>query len=214
MKYRWIAVGGVCLVAVAFAQSAYRLIINGRTAEGSAIVVKGEVYIPLKALQSAGVKATVGADGVRLTLPTGGSDQSGAVEGTTNEWLFNGVWRFRVTSVDKLAEGNGWGVNVELRNGTKTDNLALDGTGFDSLKLVLNDGTLLDAYNAVDMRSKGFPQGAGEKFTLIFNVDDPGSKKPDKLILLIKPDADLRKYMHDSLKATYTVPDPSFRVKL
>jgi hypothetical protein len=216
MKRCWLLLGGICLIAIALAQSGYRLMINGKAAEGSAITVKGETYVPLKALQAAGVKASIEQGTLRLTFAAeGGANQNGALEGGINDWLFNGVWRFRVLSVSPIREGgSGWAVKVELRNGTKTDQLSLAGTGFDSLKLVLTDGALIDVGNVADIRDKGYPQGAGEIVTLVFNVDEVGSGKPDRLLLILKPDADLRKYMRESLKATYSVNDPSFRVKL
>ncbi|HWA84352.1 MAG TPA: hypothetical protein VG820_12990, partial [Fimbriimonadaceae bacterium] len=132
-----------------------------------------------------------------------------------NEWLFDGVWRFRVTSIKQIdGDPKGWNVDVELRNGTKADNIALGGTGFESLNLVLSDGTLVPPYNITDIRDVGFAQGAGKNLTLTFNVDDIGNRKPEKLLLLIKPEDDLVKYMRDSMKIAYTTKDPSFRVKL
>ncbi|HTQ11733.1 MAG TPA: hypothetical protein VMI31_16855 [Fimbriimonadaceae bacterium] len=216
MKHLWILAGGLALSAlVVGAQSAYRIVINGKSVEGSAIVVKGQTYVPLKALQGAGVKASASGDTLSLTLsPMGGANQNNGVEGGLNEWLFNGVWRFRVTSAAKSADGSSFVVGVELRNGTQTDQLALSGTGFDSLKLVLSDGTMLDPYNITDLRDKGLPQGGAVTVDLQFPMDSIGDKKPDRLLLILKPDDDLKKYMRDNLKASYSVPDPSFRVKL
>ena len=216
MKHLWILAGGLALSAlVVGAQSAYRIVINGKSVEGSAIVVKGQTYVPLKALQGAGVKASASGDTLSLTLsPMGGANQNNGVEGGLNEWLFNGVWRFRVTSAAKSADGSSFVVGVELRNGTQTDQLALSGTGFDSLKLVLSDGTMLDPYNITDLRDKGLPQGGAVNVDLQFPMDSIGDKKPDRLLLILKPDDDLKKYMRDNLKASYSVPDPSFRVKL
>ena len=54
MKRYWFLIAGLGLAAVVYAaQSTYRLVINGKPVEGSAIVFKGETYIPLKALQAA-----------------------------------------------------------------------------------------------------------------------------------------------------------------
>jgi hypothetical protein len=216
MKHAPVLIAGIAAIAFAVFQGSYRLVINGKPAEGTAIVVKGETYVPLKALQAAGVKASINESVLSLNLaPAGGANQNGGLEGGINDWLFNGVWRFRVLSVNSISEGgNGWAVKVELRNGTKTDQLSLAGTGYDSLKLVLSDGTLVDVGNVTDIRDKGYPQGSGETITLTFNVDEVGSRKPDRLLLIIKPDAELRKYMKESLKAPYSVADPSFRVKL
>ncbi|HVT13105.1 MAG TPA: hypothetical protein VHE55_12645 [Fimbriimonadaceae bacterium] len=216
-KGRWVVFAAFGIAAVAFAaQASYRLVINGKPVSGSAIVVKGETYVPLKALQAAGVKASFTDDALQLTLQAaGGANQSGALEGGIDEWLFDGVWRFRVTSVKQIdSDLKGWNVGVELRNGTKADDIALSGTGFESLNLVLSDGTLVPPYNITDIRDAAFAQGAGKTLTLVFNVDDIGNRKPEKLLLLIKPDDDLVKYMRDSMKIAYTTKDPSFRVKL
>lgn len=217
LKGRWFVLAGLCLAAVAFAaQATYRLVINGKPVSGSAIVVKGETYVPLKALQAAGVKAAVANDTLQLTLqPMGGAGQSGALEGGLNEWLFDGVWRLRVLSVTPLKEDRtGWQVSLEIRNGTKADNIALSGTGLDSISLVLSDGKMIPPYNGTELTDAGFAQGSGKTLTLTFYEDEVGDRKPDKLLILIKPDSDLRKYMKDSMKISYSTDDPSFRVKL
>ncbi len=216
MVKRILLVGSALLVAIAFAQTAYRLVINGRAATGSAIVVKGETYVPLKALQAAGVKVTTSGGSLSLTFPAaaGGANQVAAVEGRLNEWLFNGIWRLRVLSVAPSADSSGWDVKVEVRNGTKEDALSISGTGYDGLKLVFGDGKMLETSGAGDISSHSFPQGGAEIFTLNFPDENLASHKPEKLLLLIKPDADLVKYLRDRMKIGYTVPDPSFRVNI
>ncbi len=201
------------LAALALAQTATRIKVNGKVVSGAPIVVKGETYVPLKSLQAGGVTASRDGDILSLTWTgAGGSTQTGAVEGGVGDALFDGIWRFKVISVDP-AEG-GWTIKVELRNGTKQDNLALSGTGFDTLKLGLQDGTLVDCGNPVELTSTGFPQAGGQTFSLNFTVPEGNSSKPDKLLMLIKVDPDLKKYLRDRLSIGYTVPDPSFRVKL
>jgi hypothetical protein len=215
MKKRALLIGAFLLAAIAVAQTTYQLTINGKASTKSAIVVGGETYVPLKALQAAGAQVIVANGSVAINFPvSGGSNQANAVEGGLNEWLFNGIWRLRVLSVAPATDGMGWEAKIEVRNGTKQDELALDGTGFDSLKLVLSDGKMLEGRGTSDLTSHSFPQGGGETFTLTFADEELASHKPDKLILFIKPDADLTKYMKDRLKVGYTVPDPSFRIKL
>lgn len=216
MKRRWLILGVLGLAVLALAQTTYQLVINGKPAAGSAIVVKGETYVPLKALQAAGIKANVSDGKLSLSFaPEGGANQSGALEGGLNEWLFNGVWRFRVLSVAPLKEDRtGWEVKVELRNGTKTDNIALSGTGLHAVNLVLSDGKVITPYNITEISDEPFPQGGGKTINLTFYEDEVGDRKADKLLILIKPDADLIKYMKTSMKLTYSTADPSFRVKL
>jgi hypothetical protein len=215
MKRRLLILGVAALAVFAAAQTTYQLMINGKAVAGSAIVVKGETYVPLKALQAAGVRSSVSGGKLVLNFsPEGGAGQSGALEGGLNDWLFNGVWRFRVLSIGPLEEERtGWAVKVELRNGTKADNIALSGTGFDSLSLVLSDGKMIRPYNGVDLTDAPFVQGGGKTLTLTFYEDEIGDRKPDKLLLLIKPDNDLRNYMKNAMKISYSVADPSFRVK-
>jgi hypothetical protein len=216
MKRRWLIFGALGLAAVALAQTTYQLVINGKPSSGTAIVVKGETYVPLKALQAAGVKANVSGGKLSLSFgPEGGANQSGALEGGINDWLFNGVWRFQVLSVSPLQEDRtGWQVRVELRNGTKADNIALSGTGLHAVNLVLSDGKVITPYNITEISDAPFPQGGGKTITLTFYEDEIGDRKAEKLLVLIKPDSDLVKYMKDSMKLSYSTADPSFRVKL
>jgi hypothetical protein len=55
------------------------------------------------------------------TPAPGGAKQRQAVEGCLNQWLFDGIWRFRVTKVAPINPDGmrpGYGVAVEVRNGT------------------------------------------------------------------------------------------------
>lgn len=201
------------LLALALAQAAqktYRLLINGKAASTPAIVVGGKTYVPLEALKAAGVGVSLSGSTLSLTLQgQGGANQVAALEGCMNEWLFNGIWRFRVLSLEPLPAGGrgGWRAKVELRNGTTANGAALAGTGWQGLMLVLDDGNTLES-QYVEMRDKPFAQGTGLVQEAVFYSDDT-AKTPTKLLLLLDP-----KKMNTSLKIRYSVADPSFRVRL
>ncbi|WP_027891569.1 hypothetical protein [Calidithermus chliarophilus] len=203
----------VLALGVVLAATNYRLVINGKAASTPAIVVGGKTYVPLEALKAAGVGVSVSGSTLSLTLPgaqgQGGANQVAALEGCVNEWLFNGIWRFRVLSLEPLPAGGrgGWKARVELRNGTTANSAALAGTGWQGLMLVLDDGNTLES-QYVEMRDKPFAQGTGLVQEAVFYSDDT-AKTPTKLLLLLDP-----KKMNTSLKIRYSVADPSFRVRL
>ncbi|MDQ2986226.1 MAG: hypothetical protein M3R13_05825 [Armatimonadota bacterium] len=206
-----------CLVvcgAVGF-QAAKKLVINGKAVAGEPVVIKGETYIPLKSLKAAGATAVVADGTLTLTMgAAGGAGQVSALEGSLNEWLFNGIWRLRVTAVRPNDDGRpGWLVDVELRNGTTADSLALDGTGFQSVQLVMDDANILpQPYNITDfVRPVG--QGSSINTSLRYYDDDGGGRKPVKLIVRIAPDDATKRFL-SGMKLGYTVPDPSFRINL
>ena len=188
--------------------------INGKAVAGKTIVQGGQVYVPLSSLKASGAVTSASGKTLSLKWPAGGSNEQMALEGGINEWLFDGIWRFRVTSVVPLTDDRpGWKVNVELRNGSKANQLALDGSGFEAVDLVMLDGNKLTAYNQIEFANPGINQAAGISVGLIFFDDDGSGRLPDKLIVRIRPDQSTRDYLKRS-GATYTVGDPSFRIRL
>ena len=229
----WIVMAGLALTAFAWAaQTTYKLMVNNQASSLPAIVVNGKTYVPLEALQKAGAKSNLSAGTLSLTLPggsgpasgaagqaAGGSQQLAALEGCVGETLFNGVWRFKVTKFEKgVVEGkDGWLLNVELRNGSKKPQYVY-GTGLSNS----NDGYTLAApdgntgiwqtyYILNDFATKTVPQAGLMTFQFKFWPSDSATPEqlaqtPTKFIMLI-----------DGAKLgfkEYTVPDPSFRVKL
>lgn len=206
----------VAFAAIVWAQSANNLSIsvNGKSVAGKTLVSKGQTYIPLSALKAAGATATIqnGTMAIVFAPAAGGANQIAAVEGGLNEWLFNGIWRFRVNSVTPTEDRPGWKVSAELRNGTKLDSVQLGGTGFDSLSLVMADGNAVKVYNVTDI-DRPVGQGGTIAVDLVFYDDEGNGRKPEKLILRLAPDKATTDFLR-SMKVGYTVPDPSFRVKL
>lgn len=207
---------GAGLVAIAMAQSALKLMINGKAATQSAIIYKGETYVPLKALQSAGVSSTLSGTTLSLSFPNaGGANQMGANEGKTGDWLFNGIWRFRVASIEKLSgDRAGWKLQVELRNGTKSNEVALNNTGYVGLRLVLDNGNQIEVDNPTDIRDNLIPQAGSKSAELMFYLPEGVTGNPDKLILILTPDADAAKYMKNALGVSYGPAGGTLRIKL
>ena len=163
MKRRWITVAAL-LAAIALAQASIKLVINGQPSVLSAITVNGATYIPLSALERAGVRVTRTASGLTLTLPgsssaipsqaAGGANQRVALEGCIGETLFNGIWRLTVKSVKAInrysGQQLGYGLSLEWKNGAKVSVDALN-TGIKNLNLILSDGTVLQTDDAQNL---------------------------------------------------------------
>ena len=131
---------GVALTSglVLAANATLKLSINGKSSSSSAIVQNNKTYIPLEALQKAGVKAVISKTDLKLELPgfVGGSNQRASLEGCLGETLFNGVWRVKTTKLEKIskdADTPGWGLTLEVKNGSPATispvDAGFDGTG-------------------------------------------------------------------------------------
>lgn len=210
-----IFVSGVVAASLAYAALApMTLVINGKAVPGKTATVDGATYVPLSALKAAGATADVKDNVLSINLVAGGANQLKALEGGINDWLFDGVWRFKVLSVSPTDDGRpGWKVKAELRNGTKIDNLSLAGTGFDSLALIMADGNAIQVENVSDIRDPGVGQGASINVDLIFHDEDGNGRKPDRMILRLQPDDTTRNFLKNQ-GASYATGDPSFRIKL
>lgn len=217
----------LALAGAALAQTAsatLSLTIGGRPSTTQALVVNGKTYVPLDALQAAGVTATRTGSTLALTLPggarapatgqaPGGTNQVAAVEGCLGDPLFNGVLRLRVQKVEDL--GANWGVTLEVRNGTGKLVSVTGATGLDiygeELSLTTADGQTLTNSSAGDAWSLAIRQRLppGAAFVARKEFAKQGQGKPLKLVLFLDPQARGR---DTSLR--YTAPDPSFRVRL
>ena len=155
----------------------------------------------------------------------GGATQRRAVEGCLNQWLFDGIWRFRVTKVEAINPDGlraGYGVAVEVRNGTHaTMTPVFAGADAQEIQLQLDDGNTLDAKAttaaaliAQKITSKELIQAAGVMVQLQFLgevMSKPESlKKPLKLVFPIDPKMERA---HPN-QPQYAAGGPSFRVDL
>ncbi|AZI43652.1 hypothetical protein EHF33_13580 [Deinococcus psychrotolerans] len=225
------------------AASAQTLILNGKVSNEKTVVVGGKVYVPLSALPSLGVQVSSGSGVTSLTggkavatAPStstpaanngsGGVNQKASVSGCINEWLFNGVWRMRVTKVMPIKDeagynyGSGWGIAVEIRNGTaQTIRLADTGIVYNgAMNLAFSDGDSWAKDTREGWQDKTYaklPQGAGFLYTFRMYPEakmadaDVLAKPPQKFLL-----ENLKKIDSDLKNVGFTVPDPSFRVDL
>jgi hypothetical protein len=73
MRFIWLF--AVLLIGITFAQSAFKLIINGKTASSGWITLNGKAYVPIEALQKAGVMVKKTGNTYTLTLPKVSSAQ-------------------------------------------------------------------------------------------------------------------------------------------
>jgi hypothetical protein len=203
------------------------LSINGRTSPSKALVIDGQTYIPLAALEAAGVKSQRSGNSIALTLTnaaTGGSNERLSLEGCLGEQLFNGVWRLRASKLEAIQkDGNtpGWSLLVELRNGSKATIMPVDagisGSG-EGIQLAFADASTLnvDGMDVQKLTFASMPAGGAVswplKFYYPFGTAQTSIKTPNKFLLEVNP-----KGIGDSTRAkgvAFTSASPSFRIKL
>ena len=84
----------------------------------------------------------------------GGSRQVGAQSGCMNKWMFDGVWRLRVTKVAYAAatvsEPNSWDVTMQWGNGTTNGGLRPTDSFKKDLVIALKNGDTLSADDTTD----------------------------------------------------------------
>ncbi|ULH16225.1 hypothetical protein MF271_06340 [Deinococcus sp. KNUC1210] len=200
--------------------------VNGKPQAQSAQVVGGQTYISLDVLRALGIPYVM--QGGRLMIgaatptATGGANERPSLSGCRNEWLFNGVWRVKVDSVTRITKDGstpGWGVNVEIRNGTKATIMPTD-AGWDGngqgVQLAFADASTVsvDPYDVQKLTFNSFPQGGVFPYQLKFYATDAasGQRQPTKLLIELA-----RGGIGDTTRSkgvAFTVPNPSLRVDL
>jgi hypothetical protein len=216
-------------LAPGFAQD-YTLTIGGQPTPEAAITVDGKIYVPLTALEGAGVRVVLEGANLSLRFPgvqiTGGSDQLPALEGCMGTDFFNGVWRFKVHSLEPLMDDRpGWALDVEVRNGYG-ETLQPVFTGFSAdaerMQLVLPNNTPLEMTISDTLAGQGLsfanvPPGGVWRGTLRFHhpIGTPPeeAERPVKLLVQINPDG-VAWGVQGVEGVSYAVEHPSFRVDL
>ncbi len=185
------------------------LVLNGSSTTLNTSVINGVTYVRLTDLKAA-------------LAASGGANQKASLEGCMNEWLFNGIWRLRVTRVQRVQDsdyGEGWGVTVEIKNGaSQTLEMADAGIAYNgAVNLAFPDGNSWAKGWRSGWQDKTYaklPQGTGTLYEFkIF----PESKMDAAAVSAYRPNKflfDVTPEKRDSVKASFTVRDPSFRVNL
>lgn len=125
----------------------------------------------------------------------GGSTQVAAQDGCVNQWMFNGVWRVRVTNVAFRPAGdhpNAWDVTMQWNNGTSFAGISPVDTDKQDLVLALANGDTLTAtdstvgnLNQQQLDFHTFPASGQFTYTQSFyssSTLDP-NQKPSKLLV-------------------------------
>jgi hypothetical protein len=235
----------LALVGFAFglafaADTTLKLTVDGK-ASGNAIVVAGKTYLPLDALEKAGLKVVRSNGALAVTVSgttqpgaqassgqvsnqaSGGANGKASLEGCIGEQLFNGVWRIKVTKLERITKDEGaslgWGLSLELRNGTKST-ITPNGTGIENSDIVLafdDASTLaLTPFEAQKLTYANVPTGTAVVLKLPYfyeiGINESDIKTPIKFLFQIDP-SKIDKNTRESGVA-YSVPNPSFRVRL
>lgn len=222
LRIRTVVASLVAALAVAaFAQGA-RVVINGRPAAHAALVHNGETYVSVSDLKAAGAQVTVtgGQTAIRFRSDVGGANQIAGVEGTRGEWLFNGIWRVRVSevaaAVRPFSDGTpGWTVAIEIRNGADKE-VSLFTTGMQPPTLALANGTILkvDEGDWQTISFRNLLPGASVSHSLKFWFPS-GTSRADvkKAVRLVMP-VDLKSGLLRDSGLHYNGASPAFRVTL
>jgi hypothetical protein len=230
-----LAVVGLALAGLAVAQSSgYSLVVNGQVSSDKAVVVNGKTYVPLSALKSLGVTSSLKGSTLTLSnssavqpaqnVAAGGANQRPSLEGCLGEQLFNGVWRIRASKLERISKDGGtpgWGLTLELRNGSKatliSTDAGIDGTG-QGIQLAFDDATTLkvDPYDVQKLTYASLPQGGAVihqlKFYYPSDTAPDAIKTPTKFLLEVS--AKGIGFTPSQQGVAFTVPNPSFRVRL
>lgn len=198
---------GVLGLGLALAATTYTVQWQGRTVPGNAIVQNGTTYVSSDALKAAGIAVTVKGRVVSLA-PVGGANQVAALEGCLNEWMFNGIWRVRVTDARPIpGDRHGRSYRFEFRNGTTTSGFAPSGTGWGGIQLALDSGTTVPAENVNEVSDPPYVAGGSHAQVINFYWDDP-ARTPQRLLVLFNANE-----MNTSMPVKFSVPDPSLRIR-
>lgn len=189
----------VLLITVpAVAQQVQRtlsLTLNGTPSSEKALVINGKTYIPASELRKLGISVTATKTTVTLTQSqSGGANGQEGTAGCSNQTLFNGLWRFTLTSDLKQESEYGdpvWVLEAEVRNASKQSS-RLDFSGLQGVGFVYADGRVLSG-EARDF-SVDIPAGAASRGRFVSSrTSNPQDLKEKPVKLLLVWDENVRK---------------------
>ena len=145
-----------------------------------------------------------------------------AREGCMSQWMFNGMWRVRVTKVDPLADGSGkqvgWLVTEQWRNGTDRK-FAPGNTFAKDQQLVLANGATIAAtettqgtLSAQDLVFHDFPPSA--QYTHMQKFIAAGSLDPSNKPAAVFFPFDASRQTEHKDQPQYSVSPPNYKIKL
>ena len=206
LKFSAVAlVGAAAFASAGLLVPDFTVLLGGSGYTVASVKVNGRVYVDAQQLV-----AKYNANPPRAA---GGAGQIAATEGAMGEWLFNGVWRFRVDKVEWNADDEYWMVGIEMRNGTKTTRhvggQGLPGIPSEAFHLATEGGDTLSITSTAYINElqdtlgyKELAAGMGTKTVMPFSRGKRGDR-PTKLVVEFTPVA-----------GQGYVKDPSFRVDL
>lgn len=155
----------------------------------------------------------------------GGSTQVPAQTGCMNQWMFNGVWRVRVTQVAFHPAGddpNGWDVTMQWNNGTSIAGLSPTDTRKQDMVLALANGDTLSAtdttrgnLNQQKLDFHTFPASGQYTYTQTFYSGDKLDENNKPAKLLVTFDAATYLKTHPGKEAKFwNVKTPSYNYRI
>ena len=202
----------VCLVGARLSGD-LSLTVNGKASDKPPIVQGGELYVPVSALKMAGAEVIQSGDRVSVVLaPAQVVSQVKGAEGNLDDWLSNGVWRIKVSSVE-LANGACM-ATIEICNISNVTTYPAI-TGFVDVQLYNDKGVRLKLSPASDeawseLKSYDYAPGGSMARTLKFDATAAGT--PTTMIVTVAPDADKKAFL--KAKGLKYIAAPSFRIHL
>lgn len=208
-----IAAAGAGAYVTARFGGALALTVNGANASHPPIEHGGELYIPVSALRAGGAK--VGRTGNHVWVSFSLSDPTvgaSTTDGKVGQWLTNGIWQLKVDGVD-VKDGVAT-ASIELGNiSTITTYPAI--TGMNGIALYddkNNRAELASGEEEVWSDLTAFDYAPGSTVTKALKFAVKPGFTPNRLILVVAPDADKRAVMR-ARKLAFTT-GPSFKVRL
>jgi hypothetical protein len=155
----------------------------------------------------------------------GGSTEAKAQPGCMNQWLFNGMWRVRVTKVAFHAKDdqrpNGWDVTMQWRNGTPIAGLYPTQTNMQDMVLAFKNGDTLSAAATTTgsliqqkLTFHEFPPSGQFTFTQEFRSADPLDEANPPAKLLVTFDVATYKKNTGSTGKFWTMKTPAYNYRV